>query len=329
MMARAGTRKDAHEPGLKPRLGVSTCLLGENVRYDGTEKSDPLLLKAFGDDVEWAPICPEVECGMTVPRDPMHLADDPDSPRLVTTATGEDQTRRMQTWIRSRLDELAGCDLWGFVLKSRSPSCGTGAVPVLDATGEQAGEAAGLFAAAVAKRFPLLPVADERSLRDDSMWDNFIERLFCLKRYRDSMRPKGSRESLVAFHAAHELQLMAHDQDVLSKMEELVARSKKLPLDELSARYEELLTTTMEFVATPARNADVLLHALGLLERYLSPDERQETLEAIEEHRGGRASLIVPTKLLGRHIRKYHVEHLATQSCFAAHPLELKLRTHV
>ena len=329
MMARAGTRKDAHEPGLKPRLGVSTCLLGENVRYDGTEKSDPLLLKAFGDDVEWAPICPEVECGMTVPRDPMHLADDPDSPRLVTTATGEDQTGRMQTWIRSRLDELAGCNLWGFVLKSRSPSCGTGAVPVLDATGEQAGEAAGLFAAAVAKRFPLLPVADERSLRDDSMWDNFIERLFCLKRYRDSMRPKGSRDSLVAFHAAHELQLMAHDQDVLSKMEELVARSKKLPLDELSARYGELLTTTMEFVATPARNADVLLHTLGLLERYMNPGERQDALEAIEEHRGGRASLIVPTKLLGRHIRKYHVEHLATQSCFAAHPLELKLRSHV
>ena len=329
MMAKDRIRNGPHEPGLKPRLGVSTCLLGENVRYDGADKSDPLLLRAFGNHVEWVPVCPEVECGMTVPRDPMHLAGDPDSPRLVTTATGEDQTGRMQTWIRSRLDELAGCDLWGFVLKSRSPSCGTGAVPVLDATGEQAGETAGLFAAAVAGRFPLLPVADERSLRDDSMWDNFIERLFCLKRYRDSMRPKGSRESLVAFHAAHELQLMAHDPGALREMGELVARSRELPAGELSARYEELLRTTMELPTTPARSAVVLLHALGLLERYLSPDERQDALEAIEEHRGGRASLIVPTKLLGRHIRKYHVEHLATQSCFAAHPLELKLRSHV
>ena len=249
MMARAETGKNGHEPGLKPRLGISTCLLGESVRYDGAEKRDPVLLDAFGDNVEWVPVCPEVECGMTVPRDPMHLADDPDSPRLVTTATGEDQTGRMQTWIRSRLDELAREDLWGFVLKSRSPSCGTGAVPVLDATGEQAGESAGLFAAAVAKRFPLLPVADERSLRDDSMWDNFIERLFCLKRYRDAMRPKGSRESLIAFHAAHELQLMAHDRDVLREMEELVTRSDELPLDELSARYEKLLVTAMELVA--------------------------------------------------------------------------------
>lgn len=326
MMARAGTGKDTHEPGLKPRLGVSTCLLGENVRYDGAEKRDPVLLGAFGNHVEWVPVCPEVECGMTVPRDPMHLADDPDSPRLVTTATGEDQTGRMQTWIRSRLDELAREDLWGFVLKSRSPSCGRSAVPVLDSTGARAGEAAGLFAAAVAGRFPLLPVADERSLRDDSVWDNFIERLFCLKRYRDTMRPKRSRESLAIFHAAHELQLMAHDPGALREMGELVAHSTELPLDELSDRYEQLLTTAMELPATPALNADVLVRALGLLERYMSPGERQDALDVIEEHRGGRAPLTAPMRLLGRYIKKYRVEDLAGQSCFAAHPLELRLR---
>jgi uncharacterized protein YbbK (DUF523 family)/uncharacterized protein YbgA (DUF1722 family) len=326
MTARAGTRKDAHEPGLKPRLGISTCLLGENVRYDGTEKSDPVLLKAFGDAVEWVSICPEVECGMTVPRDPMHLADDPDSPRLVTTATGEDQTARMQTWIRSRLDELAREDVWGFVLKSRSPSCGRSAVPVLDSTGERAGETTGLFAAAVAERFPLLPVSDERSLQDDSVWDNFIERLFCLKRYRDSMRPRRSPGSLATFHVAHELQLMAHDPGALREMGELVAHSTELPLEELSARYEKLLTTAMELTATPGQNADVLLRALGLLERYMSPDERQDALDVIEEHRGGRAPLATPMGLLGRHIRTYAVEDLAAQSCFAAHPNELRLR---
>ncbi len=318
--------KDAHEPGLRPRLGVSTCLLGENVRYDGTEKSDPLLLKAFGDDVEWAPICPEVECGMTVPRDPMHLAGDPDSPRLVATATGEDQTGRMQRWIRSRLDELAHEDLWGFVLKSNSPSCGRSAVPVLDSTGAPAGETAGLFAAAVAGRFPLLPVADERSLHDDSMWDNFIERLFCLKRYRDSMLSRTSPGALAAFHGVHELQLMAHDPGALREMGELVARSRELPADELSARYEELLRTTMELPATPARSAVALLHAVGLLERYLSPGERQETLEVIEEYRGERTPLAAPMRLLGRHIRRHAVEYLATQSWFGPHPNELRLR---
>lgn len=326
MTAKAGTRSGTHEPGLRPRLGVSTCLLGENARYDGAERRDPILLRAFADHVEWVPVCPEVECGMTVPRDPMHLADDPSSPRLVTTATGADQTERMRTWMRSRLDELAREDLWGFVLKSSSPSCGTRAVPVLDARGAKTGEAAGLFAAAVAERFPLLPVADERSLRDDSMWDNFIERLFCLKRYRDSMRPRRSRESLVAFHAAHELQLMAHDPGVLGEMGELVARSKKLPLDKLAARYEELLRTAMELVATPPKNADVLLHALGLLERYLSPDERQEALALIEEYRGGNAPLSLPMTLLGHHIGKYGVEYLDSQSYFDPHPVAFRLR---
>ena len=326
MTAKAGTRSGTHEPGHKPRLGVSTCLLGENVRYDGTEKSDPLLLKAFADHVEWVPVCPEVECGMTVPRDPMHLAGDPSSPRLVTTATGDDQTERMRTWIRSRLDDLAREDLWGFVLKSRSPSCGTRAVPVLDARGAKTGEVAGLFAAAVGERFPLLPVADERSLRDAAEWDGFIERLFCLKRYRDSMRPRRSRESLVAFHAAHELQLMAHGPSVLREMGELVAHSKELPLDELSVRYEELLRTAMELAATPAKNADVLLHVLGLLERYLSPDERQEALALIEEYRGGNAPLSLPVTLLGHHIGKCGVEYLDSQSYFDPHPVAFRLR---
>ena len=269
MTVRTGTGKDTREPGLKPRLGISTCLLGENVRYDGAEKRDPVLLGAFGDYVEWVPVCPEVECGMTVPRDPMHLADDPDSPRLVTTATGEDQTERMQTWIRSRLDELARQDLWGFVLKSRSPSCGRSAVPVLDSTGAPAGETAGLFAAAVARRFPLLPVGDERSLREDSLWDNFIERLFCLKRYRDSMWPRASRGSLIAFHAAHELQLTAHDEGALKEMEKLVTRSNELSLDKLSIRYEKLLVGALELVATPTRDARILPHALDPLELKL------------------------------------------------------------
>ena len=121
---------------------------------------------------------------------------------------------------------------------------------------------------------------------------------------------------------------MAHDRDVLREMEELMADSNALSLDELSARYEELLMTAMEFVATPEQNADVLLHALGLLERYMNPGERQETLEVIEEHRGERTSLTAPVRLFGRYIRSYAVEYLASQSYFGPHSLELKLRSH-
>ena len=177
MTASNTARRIRKEPGRKPRLCISTCLLGEKVRYDGAGKLDADLLEAFGDSVEWVPVCPEVECGMAVPREPMHLADDPANPRMVTTATGEDQTNRMRAWIGSRLNELAREDLCGFILKSRSPSCGTRAVPVLDETGDQTGEGVGLFAAAVAERFPDLPVADERSLRDPDALSEFAEKL--------------------------------------------------------------------------------------------------------------------------------------------------------
>jgi len=176
--------KILREPGRKPRLCISTCLLGERVRYDGAGKRDAHLLEAFGDSVEWVPVCPEVECGMTVPRDCMHLADDPASPRMVTTVTSEDQTGRMKAWIRSRLDELAREGLSGFILKSNSPSCGTGPVVVLDRNGDRAGDGVGLFAAAVAERFLHLPVASEKSLRDADALDDFVGRLLNEKRRR-------------------------------------------------------------------------------------------------------------------------------------------------
>jgi len=177
-------RRILREPGRKPRLCISTCLLGEKVRYDGAEKRDASLLEAFGDSVEWVPVCPEVECGMTVPRECMRLAGDPASPNMVTTVTGEDQTDLMREWIRSRLDELAHENLSGFILKCNSPSCGTSAVPVLDENGDQAGEGVGLFAAAVAKRLPALPIADERGLRDSDVLNDFVGRLIDEKRRR-------------------------------------------------------------------------------------------------------------------------------------------------
>lgn len=327
MTTKGGSAERTNARRRRPRLGVSTCLLGENVRYDGAEKRDPVLLDAFGGLVDWVPICPEVECGMTVPRDPMHLGGDPASPRLVTTATGQDQTERMQAWMRARLEELEDEKLWGFVLKSNSPSCGTGAVPVLDDAGARVGAAAGLFAAAVAERFPLLPTTDERSLRNDSEWDSFIERLFLLRRYRDSAGSRRSPGSLAAFHAAHRLQLMAHSPAVLQKMDGVVANPDGLPPGELADRYEKLLVEALTHAATPGSHTDVLLNALRLIERGLSSDEKRAAIEAIEDYRGGRAPLTAPLGLLGRHIRSHSVDGLAAQSYFTLDPVELRLRS--
>jgi uncharacterized protein YbgA (DUF1722 family) len=176
--------------------------------------------------------------------------------------------------------------------------------------------------------FPLLPVEDEGRLHDPLLRENFIERVFCLKRYRDIMRPRRSRGALVSFHAAHKLQLMAHSQDTLREMGRLVARAGELSGDDLYGTYERLLMEGTKLKATPGKNANVLQHALGYFKRDLSPDEKREALDVIDGYRSEHVPLIVPVTLMRHYIRKYDVEYLASQSYFNPHPVELKLRNH-
>jgi len=171
-------RSEASRPDKKIRLGISTCLLGERVRYDGGHKHDAYLTDTLGQFVQWVPVCPEVECGLPVPREAMHLEGDPASPRLVAIRTHVDQTERMLVWARRRVEELARDDLCGFVFKANSPSCGREGVPVYDARGMAQESGVGLFARTLVDRFPLLPVEDDLRLHDPALRENFIERIF-------------------------------------------------------------------------------------------------------------------------------------------------------
>jgi len=170
-------RSEASRPNKKIRLGISTCLLGEPVRYDGGHKHDAYLTDTLGRFVEWVPVCPEVECGLSVPREAMHLEGDLASPRLVTIRTHQDQTERMLSWARRRVEEQAREGLCGFVFKANSPSCGREGVPVYDARGMAQESGVGLFARLFMERFPLLPVEDEKRLYDAAIRAGFIERL--------------------------------------------------------------------------------------------------------------------------------------------------------
>jgi uncharacterized protein YbgA (DUF1722 family)/uncharacterized protein YbbK (DUF523 family) len=316
------------KPSPKPRLGISTCLLGEKVRYDGVGKRDRFLTDTFGRFVEWVPVCPEVECGLPIPREAMHLEGDPESPRLVTRKTHIDHTDRMKDWARKRLVELEKEDLSGYIFKSDSPSSGMERVRVYDEKGMPRRIGVGLWARAFMDHFPLLPVEDEGRLHDPLLRENFIEMVFCLKRYRDAMRPRRSRGALVAFHAAHKLQLMAHSPAVLKEMGRLVAHARELSGGDLYTEYERLLMKCMKLKASPGKNANVLQHALGYFKRDLSPDEKQEALEVISDYRSEHIPLIVPATLMRHYIRKYGVDYLAAQSYFDPHPVELKLRNH-
>jgi len=320
---------EASRPDKKIRIGISTCLLGERVRYDGGHKHDAYLTDTLGQFVQWVPVCPEVECGLSVPREAMHLEGDPASPRLVTIRTRVDQTERMLSWARRRVEELAREGLCGFVFKSGSPSSGMERVRVYGSKGMPQKIGVGLFARAFMERFPLLPVEDEGRLHDPALRENFIERVFALKRYCDALGAGGgARGRLVAFHAAHKLLLMAHSPALAQEMGRLVARAKDLPTPDLRARYEELLLKALGLKATPAKHANVLEHMMGYLKKNLSGDEKQEMLSLVGDYRAGLVPLIVPVTLMKHYVRKYAVAYLAQQTYLAPHPAELALRNH-
>ena len=160
------------------KIGISSCLLGQNVRYDGGHKLDRYLRDTLGQFVQWVPVCPEVESGLPVPRDAMHLTVKSGETRLVTIRTGIDHTERMLMWADGRLSELEKLDLCGFVFKSRSPSSGMQGVKVYSPSGAVVHKASGLFAGAFMKRFPHIPAEDEGRLKDPGLRENFIERVF-------------------------------------------------------------------------------------------------------------------------------------------------------
>jgi len=312
----------------RPRLGISACLLGQAVRYDGGHKLDRFLQEELGRLVEWVPVCPEVECGLGVPREAMRLVGDPDSPRLLTHRSGVDLTAQMKDWARVRLAALEREDLLGFVFKSRSPSSGLRRVKVYDTNGVPGHGGVGIFARALVERFPLLPVEEDERLHDPALRVGFIERIFCLARYRSEAKSSGKIADLIGFHARQKIQLMAHSPALLREMNALLARARDFKARQLASRYEALLLQTLAVRVTAPRMANAIQHMLGHFKRELSADEQQEMAEILAQYRQGLLPLIVPMVLVQHHVRRFRPAYLIQQSVLAPHPLELKLRNH-
>ena len=313
----------------KIKLGVSTCLLGENVRYDGGHKLDRFLTDTLGQYVEYVPVCPEVECGLGVPRESMHLEGDPDSPRLITSRTNRDMTECMVSWAKRRVVEIEEEDLCGFIFKSDSPSSGMERVKVYNEKGMQVKKGIGMFARIFMEHFPLLPVEDEGRLHDSELRENFIERIFALKRWREVLTKKESRGNVVDFHTKHKLLILSHSPKHYQTTGKLVARAKELSLREFYQEYQILLMESLMLKTTPKKNANVLQHMMGYFKEQLSSDEKQELLEVIEVYRKAYTPLIVPITLIQHYVRKYDQPYLKQQVYLNPHPLELQLRNHV
>ena len=263
------------------------------------------------------------------PREAMHLEGDPDSPRLVTTRTKKDMTDSMVQWARKRVMDLEKEDLCGFIFKSDSPSSGMERVKVYNEKGMPVKKGVGMFARIFMEHFPLLPVEDEGRLHDPKLRDNFIERIFALKRWREVLGRKESRGNVVDFHARHKLLILSHSPKHYQTIGKLVAKAKDLPLKELYQKYQTLLMESLYTKTSPRKNANVLQHMMGYFKELLSSDEKQELLEVIENYRKEYIPLIVPITLINHYVRKYDQPYLKQQVYLNPHPLELQLRNHV
>ena len=310
------------------RMGVSACLLGQQVRYDGGHKHDRYITDILGEYLDFVPVCPEVEAGFPIPRETFRLVGDPENPRLVTTRGRVDHTERMNAWAEKRVRELEKEDLCGFIFKKDSPNSGLMRVKVYNDKSMAEKNGVGLFARAFTRHFPLMPVEEEGRFNDAKLRETFIEQIFTLKRWRE-MRTQGrSMKNLVDFHTRHKLLVLSHSPAYAKRMGKLVAEGKQMPIGEVYTQYEGLLIETLRMKTTVKKNMNVLEHILGYFKGELSADEKQEMLEIFDRYRREFVPLIVPVTLLNHYVRKFDQPYLKQQVYLNPHPVALKLRNH-
>src|SRR5262245_17568573 len=311
------------------RLGVSRCLLVDQVRFDGGHKRDTFLTDVLGNYVKWVPVCPEVEAGLGTPREAMRLVGDPQYPRLVTVTSKKDHTKALATMTRHRTQELKELDLSGYVFKKGSPSCGIERVRVYTERGIPSLNGVGLFARAFMEQFPLIPVEEEGRLCNPTIRENFIERVFCYRRWQDLIRRGATKQALVQFHTIHKYLLMAHHPQQYEVLGRLIGQAHQSRPKELAHRYGELFMSTLVVKATVRKHVNVLQHIIGHFKERLSAHEKSELLSVIGDYHHGLSPLVVPLTLIKHYVRIFDVSYIREQVYLNPHPKELMLRNHV
>jgi len=295
------------------RVGVSSCLLGQRVRYDGGHKRSDFVADILGARVTFVPVCPEVEMGLGTPRQTLRLVRRAGDLRMVM-ADGHDYTDQMRSFAIQRVERLKHDDLSGYVLKKDSPSCGLTRVKVYEETGIPAKTGRGLYAEALLERWPHLPVEEEGRLQDESLRENFLERVSAYHRLQQLFAGRWTVGQVVAFHTAHKLAVLAHTTDGYRRLGRLVAGAKAMERAALREAYTAELMQSLTLLATPKKHANVLMHILGYFRDQLDAGDRHELLDAINDFREGRILRLVPLTLIRHHVRRCNVSYLAGQT---------------
>lgn len=312
----------------KPLVGISKCLLGEKVRYDGGHKLNHYLKDVLGRYVDFVPVCPEVECGMSIPREAMRLVNINGDIKLLTQKTKKDMTPQMDKWIKEKLPELSKINLCGFIFKSKSPSSGLFRVKVYKEE-NVSNNGTGIFAKAFSDKFPYLPTEEDGRLNDPKLRENFIERIFIMQRWHKINNERRNLNTIMNFHAEHKYTLMAHDPKSQKELGFFLANTKKQDINTIYNEYFQKFITALNKISTIKKNSNVLLHIMGYFKKDLTKDEKQELVEVINNYHDNLIPLIVPITLLNHYIRKYKSKYLETQRYLNPHPMELMLRNHV
>jgi len=259
----------------------------------------------------------------------MRLVGDPQNPQLVTIETGIDHTHALEAMATDRTEKLKKLDLSGYVFKKGSPSCGIERVRLYDEHGMSSRKGVGLFARAFMKQFPLTPVEEEGRLCDPTLRENFIERVFCYRRWQDLIQRGATRQALVQFHTIHKYLLMAHHPQQYEILGRLIGQAHRSRPKELAHRYGELFMNTLAVKATVRKHVNVLHHIIGHFKERLSANEKSELLSVIGDYHHGLSPLVVPLTLIKHYVRIFDVSYIREQVYLNPHPKELMLRNHV
>jgi uncharacterized protein YbgA (DUF1722 family)/uncharacterized protein YbbK (DUF523 family) len=311
------------------RIGISSCLLGQEVRFDGGHKHDGYLTGTLGQYFEWFPVCPEVEVGLGTPRETIRLVHLGEGPRTVTAKTNVDLTDRMRRFAKQRVASLNKENLSGYIFKKGSPSCGMERVKIYQLKGPAKRVGTGIFAAEFIKRCPNLPIEEEGRLCDPRLRENWVERVFAYHAMQQLWKRRWHVGNLVDFHTRYKFVLLTHDERKYRELGRLVAAAKSVPRSDLRKEYEATFMAALKRVATTRKNANVLQHMLGFFSKELDAASRQELVSHIEDYRRGLVPLVVPVTLIRHYVRLLDIEYLGDQIYLNPHPKELALRNHV
>jgi uncharacterized protein YbgA (DUF1722 family)/uncharacterized protein YbbK (DUF523 family) len=307
----------------KIAVGVSSCLLGNEVRFDGGHKRHSYIEQTLGQYFQFRSFCPEVESGMGIPRPVMQLRHSEQGIRCVEYKNHSvDLTERLRTISEQQHDWLAG--LCGYILKKNSPSCGMERVKVY---GEHmpVRNGTGIFAGYLQQQFPILPVEEEGRLGDPRLRENFIQRVFVMKRWQELCQQPLTPHGLMVFHSRHKLIAMSHDQNQAKLLGHIAAISQSGDMMAMAERYISTLMSCLKIIATRGNHVNVLQHIQGYLKNKLDEDDKKELIDTIESYRIGILPLIVPITLLKHHFRKQPDPFIDSSYYMNPHPIELAL----